>query len=113
VELERDVIELLADLGPGKVLIQVYVDDRYVGTRDRADLFHVGVLRHLLFDLPGHQLLDLLGLHSGPEGDGDGGFDRRVRVFALGHAPITVKTPDTDADQHDPGDVPLRDEKAR
>ena len=113
VEFERDVVELLGDLAAGKVLIQVHVNNRNVGTRDRADLFHVGVLRHLLFDLPGHQLLDLLRVHSRPEGDGDGGLDRRVRVFALGHALIAVKAPDADADQHDPGDVPLLDEEAR
>ena len=113
VEFERDVVELLGDLAAGKVLIQVHVNDRNVGARDRADLLHVGVLRHLLFDLPGHQLLDLLRVHSGPEGDGDGGLDRRVRVFALGHALIAVKAPDADGDQHDPGDVPLLDEEAR
>src|SRR4029450_7524380 len=47
VQFERDVVELLGDLAAGKVLIQVHVNNRNVGPRYRADLFHVGVLRHL------------------------------------------------------------------
>src|SRR5262249_48177472 len=86
VEFERDVIELLADLATGKVLIKVHVNNGNVRTRDRADLFNVGVLGDLLFDLSGHQLLDLLCAHTGPGRDGDGRFDWSVRVFALRHA---------------------------
>ena len=46
-------------------------------------------------------------------GVGDGALDRSVRVFALGHTAIAVNTPDTDSDQHNPGDLPLLDEEAR
>src|SRR6185369_14602929 len=60
-----------------------------------------------------HQLLYLLRTDSGPWGDDDGGLDRRVWIFALGHTPIAGKAPDTDPDQHDPGDVSLLDEEAR
>jgi hypothetical protein len=113
VEFESNVIELLADLGSGKILIEVYINNRNVGTRYRADLFHVCVLRHLLFDLPGDKLLDFLRVHSGPRNDGNRSFDRSIRVFALRHALIAVHTPDADTNQHDPSDVPLLDKEAR
>jgi hypothetical protein len=58
-------------------------------------------------------LLDLLCAHARPGRDCYGGFDRSVGVFALRHALITVEAPDADADQHDPGNVALLDEKPR
>src|SRR5260370_6735663 len=55
----------------------------------------------------------MLPLGARPDRDGNGALDWRVRVFALGHTAIAVEPPDTESDQHDPGDMPLFHKEAR
>src|SRR5262249_19710199 len=60
IESECYVVELLAALALARFLIELQIDNRYAGPRDRFDLGHHSVGCHLLFNLLGYQLLDLL-----------------------------------------------------
>src|SRR5260370_12331809 len=55
----------------------------------------------------------MLPLGARPDRDGNGALDWRVRVFPLRHTAIAVEPPDTESDQHDPGDMPLFHKEAR
>ena len=64
VQLELDVVEFLPRLG--HPFVELDIDHRDVGARDRLELGDPGVFRHLLFDLLRHQLLDFLGTDPRP-----------------------------------------------
>src|SRR5260370_10201104 len=55
----------------------------------------------------------MLPLGARPNRDGNGALDWRVRVFPLRHTAIAVEPPDTESDQHDPGDMRLFHKEAR
>src|SRR5262249_4291497 len=91
VELEADVVELLAD-----VLTRFgerAVDDGDAVTRDGLDLLDARVARDLLLDLGRPQTLDALSARPGPGADRHRATDLNLGVLAFRHRQVAVDAP--------------------
>ena len=113
VELQLDVVELLADLGLPEVLVELDVHDRDAGARDRLDLRDLGVLGHFAFDLLRDELLDALGARARPVTERHCQPHADLRVLALRHLVVAVDAPDACCDKEHPRHVAGLDERSR
>jgi hypothetical protein len=103
VQPQLDIVELLAGLLG--LLDERDVHGGDAGPRVRFDPFDLEVLRHLLFDPAGHELLDLVRAGARPGTKHERLPDADVRVLALRHPQVAVDAGQDGADQQHPRDV--------